>query len=115
MAVHNADPAFYALNLGAPDWVDAQTSATNPDSFPEWSIITYHFPAKGRNRAVTMKWYDGGKMPPRPAGLETDRQLGDNGIYFVGEKGVILASLDMCEEITAAAAKLPAEVKKSKN
>ena len=31
------------------------------------------------------------------------------------EKGVILASLDMCEEITAAAAKLPAEVKKSKN
>jgi predicted dehydrogenase len=91
MAVHNADPAFYALDLGAPDWAEAQTAPTNPDSFPESSIITYHFPAKGRRGPITMKWYDGGNMPPRPAELEADRSLGDNGIYFVGDKGVILA------------------------
>ena len=91
MAVHNADPAFYVLDLGAPDWVDAESSPTNPDSFPEWSIITYHFPANGKRGPVTMKWYDGGKLPPRPAELEADRTLGDNGIYFVGTKGVIMA------------------------
>jgi predicted dehydrogenase len=91
MAVHNADPAFYALDLGAPDSVEAETSPTNPDSFPVWSIITYYFPAKGKRGPVKMIWYDGGKMPPLPPGMESDRKLEDNGIYFVGDKGVILA------------------------
>lgn len=91
MAVHNADPAFYALDLGSPEWVEAESSPNNNESFPEWSIITYHFPARGEQPAVTMKWYDGGKLPPKPPGMEADRQLGDNGIYFVGGKGVILA------------------------
>jgi len=91
MAVHNADPAYYALELGAPDWVEAETSPTNPDSFPEWSIITYHFPVSSQGCPVIMKWYDGGKMPPRPAELEPDRKLEDNGIYFVGDKGVLMA------------------------
>jgi len=91
MAVHNADPAFYALDLGAPDRVDAETAPTNPDSFPEWSIITYHFPTSNQGCPVTMKWYDGGKMPPPPPGMEPDRKLESNGIYFVGDKGVLLA------------------------
>lgn len=91
MAVHNADPAFYALDLGAPDWVEAESSPNNNDSFPLWSVITYHFPARGAQPAVKMTWYDGGKMPPKPPGMEPERALGDNGIYFVGDKGVILA------------------------
>ncbi len=91
MAVHNADPAFYALDPGQPDWVDAETSPSNNDSFPEWSIITYHFPARGDQPAVKMVWYDGGKLPPKPPGMEAERNLGDNGIYFVGDKGAILA------------------------
>jgi predicted dehydrogenase len=91
MAVHNANPAFYALDLGSPDWVEAQTSPTNPDSFPEWSILTYHFPANGRRGPVKMIWYDGGKLPPRPPQLESGRELADNGIYFVGTDGVLLA------------------------
>ena len=47
--------------------------------------------AKGRRGPVTMKWYDGGKLPPRPSELESERKLDENGIYFVGDKGVILA------------------------
>ena len=91
MAVHNADPAFYALDLDAPDWVEAENGPNNNQSYPVWSIITYHFPAKGDRPAVKMVWYDGGKLPPRPEGLEETRNLGDNGIYFVGDKGCILA------------------------
>lgn len=91
MAVHNADPAFYALDLDAPDWVEAETGPNNNQSFPIWSIITYHFPARGSRPPVKMVWYDGGKLPPRPEGLEATRNLGDNGIYFVGDKGCILA------------------------
>ena len=91
MMVHNADPAWYALDLGAPSAVEAVTSETNPDSFPLWSIVTWHFAPKGARGPVKLIWYDGGKLPPRPPGLEPERSLGDNGIYFVGDKGVILA------------------------
>lgn len=91
MAVHHCDSAFYALDLDSPDWVEATTAPTNPDSFPEWSIITYHVPAKGRRGPIKLVWYDGGKMPPRPAELEANRTLNDNGAYFVGTKGVLLA------------------------
>lgn len=90
MMVHNADPAWYALDLGAPDAVEAVTSETNPDSFPLWSIVTWHFAAKGRRGPVKLTWYDGGKQPPPPPGLEADRKLDDNGIYFVGDKGAML-------------------------
>ena len=91
MAIHNMDPAFYALDLGAPVAASAQTSQPlKPESYPAWTIITYEFPARGARAAVRVFWYDGGKKPPRPAELEPDRELRDNGIYFVGEKGTIL-------------------------
>jgi predicted dehydrogenase len=91
MMVHNADPAWYALDLGAPKSVEAETAPTNPDSFPEWCIVTWHFTAKGARGPVKVVWYDGGKKPPRPPGLEEGRTLEDNGIYFLGTKGVLLA------------------------
>ncbi|TLD68655.1 Gfo/Idh/MocA family oxidoreductase [Phragmitibacter flavus] len=91
MAVHNADPAFYALDLGQPDWVESEHAENNNQSYPAWSIITYHFPARGEQPPVRMVWYDGGKKPANPPGFEAGRELGDNGIYFVGDKGVLLA------------------------
>lgn len=90
MMVHNADPAWYALELGAPDAVEALTSEKNPDSFPVWNVITWEFGSKGKRGPVKLTWYDGGKMPPPPPGMEPDRKLDHNGVYFVGEKGVIL-------------------------
>ncbi len=39
---------------------------------------------------VTLNWYDGGLMPPRPQELEEDRRMGGEGVYFVGDKGVLL-------------------------
>jgi len=91
MAVHNADPAFFALEFGAPIAAEAESSPVNDETFPKWSIITYYFPAKGNRPAVTMKWYDGGKLPECPPELEAEgRKLGDNGILFVGDKGKLL-------------------------
>ncbi len=89
MAVHNADPAFFALELGAPAVVEAQTSPVNDETLPVWNIITFEFPAKGSRPAVKMVWYDGAKLPPTPPELE-GRKLGDNGILFVGDKGKLL-------------------------
>jgi predicted dehydrogenase len=91
MAIHNMDPAFYALDLDAPIAAEAETSQPlQAESYPAWQRLTYHFAAKGDQPAITLIWHDGGKMPPRPEGLEAGRELSDNGIYFVGDKGVML-------------------------
>jgi hypothetical protein len=90
MAIHNMDPAFYALDLGSPTAVEAQTSPLKRESYPSWDVITYEFATRGDRPAVKLTWYDGGKMPPNPPGFEPGRQLADNGIYFVGEKGTML-------------------------
>jgi len=90
MAVHNADPAFFALELDAPTAVEAETSEVNNDTFPKWNIIHYYFPAKGARPAVKMTWYDGAKLPPKPVHLDEGLKLGDNGILFVGESASLL-------------------------
>jgi hypothetical protein len=39
-----------------------------------------------------MTWYDGGLMPPAPAGLPPGQRLPDNGVLYVGSKGVMYHS-----------------------
>jgi predicted dehydrogenase len=90
MAIHNMDPAFYALDLGAPSAVEATTSPLKPESYPLWSVLKYEFAASGDRPAVTLTWYDGGKMPPRPLDLPEGTLLTDNGIYFVGDLGTLV-------------------------
>jgi predicted dehydrogenase len=90
MDVHNADPAYYTLDLGAPEWVEAETSGRNNDTYPAWSIVTWHHPAKGNRPALDVKWYDGGKVPKNIPGLDASRNIGDNGLIFVGDKAGML-------------------------
>ena len=56
MAVHNADPAFFSLDLGVPIAAEAESSPVNNETFPKWSIITYYFGAKGKRPAVKLTW-----------------------------------------------------------
>ena len=67
---HTMDAPFYALDLGAPATVQAETAPFNDETYPDWSVITYEFPARGSQPPVNVTWYDGGKLPPRPKGLE---------------------------------------------
>ena len=90
MAVHNADPAFFCLDLKAPIAAEAETSPVNNETFPKWQIITYYFPARRGRAPVKLIWYDGGKKPSRPPEMGEDRKLDSNGILFVGDKGKIL-------------------------
>jgi len=91
MAIHNMDPAFYALDLGTPAAVEATTSELKPESYPLWSVLRYEFAAAGDRPAVTLTWYDGGKTPPRPRDLPEGTPLADNGIYFLGDKGTLVS------------------------
>jgi predicted dehydrogenase len=90
MAIHNMDPAFYALDLDVPVATEAHTSPLKKETFPSWETITYEFAAKGNRPAVKITWYDGGRKPERPKDLDEGIKLDDNGIYFLGEKGTML-------------------------
>lgn len=92
MACHVMDSAFWALDLRNPDWIEAKSDAKDENSTPSWSVVTYHFPARGDMPPITVKWHDGGdkaKMP-RPKDLEAGRNYADSGAVLVGEKGSIL-------------------------
>jgi predicted dehydrogenase len=92
MACHILDPANWALQLGQPVSVECiKQEGRTAQCFPNKSIIRFEFPSRGTMPPVTVTWYDGGEMPPRPKGIGENEKLGDgnNGSLFIGDKGVI--------------------------
>jgi len=85
MGCHNMDIAFWALDLGLPAAVEAESSGVNGEMAPRSSIVRYEFPARGNLPAVRLLWYDGGRKPPSE--LARGTQLGTNGSLLIGEKG----------------------------
>jgi predicted dehydrogenase len=102
MACHILDPAFRILPIDYPTSVECSTTvswtglgdqADFPDSFPNASIIHYHFPGKNGRPDVALTWMDGGLLPERPVELGSEEPFGDwsGGILFEGTKGKLLA------------------------
>jgi predicted dehydrogenase len=93
MACHLMDAPFWALNLGYPTSVEACSTPVNTETAPLASMIHYRFPARGEKPPVTVTWYDGGMLPPRPDELPEGQPMGNKngGVIFVGDKGKILA------------------------
>jgi predicted dehydrogenase len=94
MGCHIIDPAFWALDLGAPTTVEATTTHWEKDvssqTFPRASIVRYKFPARGARPPVELTWYDGRLQPPVPADLEPGRKLPGSGALIIGDKGTLL-------------------------
>ena len=88
MGIHNLAPVFSALKLGAPTSVCASSTLFNDETLPLASTVHYEFDARGDMPPVTLHWYDGGIIAPRPPELEEDRELNrEDGLIFVGDKG----------------------------
>jgi predicted dehydrogenase len=101
MACHILDPVFWALKLKYPVSVEGSFTANVmerrkkvgvEDSYPLGSMIHLEYPARENMPAVTIHWYDGGLLPPRPEELEPGRRMGaeGNGVIFVGDKGKLM-------------------------
>ncbi|MBN1987348.1 MAG: Gfo/Idh/MocA family oxidoreductase [Prolixibacteraceae bacterium] len=97
MACHILDPVFKALYLEYPASVQGSSTPVNMESAPNAEIIKYEFPRRDNlpkvgMPEVTVHWYDGGLMPPRPDELEAGEQMGDNdgGCIFYGTRGKIM-------------------------
>lgn len=103
MGCHVLDPVYYALDLKYPTSVEASFSRPvragltwdkvfNAESYPQASIVHYHYPARGSRPPLKLTWYDGGLTPERPEELEPDRRMGNayGGVLFIGDKGKIM-------------------------
>ena len=91
MGIHNLAPVFSALKLTAPSSVCASSTPVFEETLPVASCVHYEFPARGDMPPVTLHWYDGGLLPPRPVELDDGRELNrDDGVLFVGERGKML-------------------------
>ena len=85
------DPAFYALELDQPEWVDARCAWAEKSKRPLTAEVHYHFAARGNQPAVRLVWHEG-CMPIRPDELEPGKDLigRGNGILFIGDKGKLM-------------------------
>lgn len=92
MACHTMNLPFMGVDLRDPISVEAKTSGHNRDSYPKWSIIKYEFAATDKRPAVTLTWYDGGKLPD-PGLLDGQRPSG-SGSLTIGDKGKLYSPDD---------------------
>jgi predicted dehydrogenase len=97
MGCHILDPVFKALLLEYPVSVQGSSTPFNMDSPPNAEFVKYEFPRRDNlpkvaMPEVTVSWYDGGLLPPRPVELKDGEQMGDNdgGCIFYGTRGKIM-------------------------
>lgn len=97
MGCHVLNPAFKALMLEAPATIEASSTSFNIYSPPNSEFVRYKFPRRDNlpkvaMPEVTIDWYDGGPMPPRPDELKKGEIMGDErgGSVFYGTRGKIM-------------------------
>ena len=115
MGIHNLDTAYWGLELGIPTQVTVKECSPGlmapetKETAPLWSIMELKFPAQNGKPAVTMMWYDGGKLPPE-ALFQGEKLIGrDGGSLVIGSKGTLVHAnmarrADRCRHVRAATA-----------
>ena len=92
---HVVDPSFWALDLGMPVAVSAETQGYDPVKnaafYPKGVKITFEFPAKGDRGPVKLIWHDGDIGIPQPEELtKENRKVVGIGAVVIGDKGKIM-------------------------
>jgi predicted dehydrogenase len=96
-------PIFQMLELDSPISVESTPShdcaasdhvcrrIKNDYSFPTACTVRMRFAPKGSRGGLDIFWYDGGIKPPVPEELMAEnKELAEEGMLFVGDKGKIL-------------------------
>ena len=92
---HVLDPSFWALDLGMPTAITAETKGYDPIKnaryYPKGAKITYEFPAKGDRGPVKVIWHDGEYSIPQPEELtKENRKVVGIGAVVIGDQGKIM-------------------------
>jgi predicted dehydrogenase len=95
IACHSMDASFWALDLGYPTRIEAESTRLFPETAPACSRITYTFPAKGSRPEVKVVWRDGSLYPARPKEI-TDPlawPFDTSGQLWIGDAGKLVAGI----------------------
>ena len=91
MGCHIMDMPYWALELGYPDTVEAESEGNTEESGPNEATVTYQFPAGKYCSDLKYVWYDGNRMPDAEilSGTDTDpeRMAKAFNLVMIGEKG----------------------------
>ncbi len=91
--VHTLDPVVTALELTAPETIDATCCGASQEVHPLAAVVTFQFPARGKLPPVKVVWYEG-MQPPRPDALEDGAKLpAEGGAIFHGTQGTLVAGV----------------------
>lgn len=97
MGTHILNAPFKALMLKFPSAVTASSTPFNIYSPPKSSLVRFEFSRRDNlpkvaMPEVTINWYDGGVLPPRPDELKNGEPMGDEtgGCIFYGTRGKIM-------------------------
>lgn len=102
MGCHLMDPLFYALDLGMPQQVEAETEELTVLAWPREAAVKYTWQGHAKHGDLTMTWYEGKKadgsprqpaLPPELEGVE----LTKGGWFIIGTEGVIYNGADQCK------------------
>jgi predicted dehydrogenase len=86
---HWNDLPFWALKLGTPTTIEAEGPPVSKETAPQWLIAKWTFPARENMPACKLTWYHGGKKPDLVTSGKVP--MWNDGVLFVGEKGMLLA------------------------
>src|SRR5687768_8994142 len=84
LGCHYMDLPHWAMGLTAPDSVETEGPAPDPESPPTWLIARYHYPAY-RPGGLNLTWYHGGRRPELLEKLELaheEKAKWKSGILF---------------------------------
>lgn len=94
MACHIMDAAFWTLGLRYPTTIVPEATKLFPETAPESSRITYHFPASDTRPEVKLVWRDGGLLPPKPPNWSSTMEWPpeeSGGQLWLGSDGALVA------------------------
>jgi predicted dehydrogenase len=99
MGCHILNAPFYALDLRGSVRVSAEVSGVSAVALPDWSVITYHFPQRGKRAPLKLVWYDGNpekgaRRPSLPKEVAPDTKLPRGGNLYIGDEGVLIDGSD---------------------
>ncbi len=97
MGCHILDGPFWSAELGEPYKMEAECDELTETTWPKSSHVIFYFKS-AKFGEVKLHWYEGGRMPERPADLEATRDWDKmkGGFLMKGDAGEILNTDDYC-------------------
>jgi predicted dehydrogenase len=98
IAPHSMNVIFLSLGLGPPSAIEVvDTSGMRKEMYPDWTILRFQWPARGKHPPLSLYWYDGAlplpqqmRAAPAPdsaAAGATPLRRGQGGMVWIGTKG----------------------------